>query len=61
MDELDMIGDMNDKAKKRNLKRVVLYKILDEKSKKSNKSKVVLVVWKTGLFEEDAYKHDRFK
>lgn len=50
-----MIGDADEKTGKRTLKRVFLSKVLNETSKK-NKPKVVLIVWKSGLFEEDAFK-----
>ena len=54
--ELDLVAEMDDKTKKRRIKRVLLYQILNEKSKKSNKTKVIMVVWKNGLFEDEAYK-----
>lgn len=54
-DRVDLIGDLDEKHGKRTLKRVLIYKIFDEASK-NNKSKVVLITWKTGLFEEDAFK-----
>jgi hypothetical protein len=60
-EEIDLIAEMNEKLGKRMVKRVILYKILEEKSKKKNKPKVIMIVWKTGLFEEDVYKHDKFK
>lgn len=51
-----MIGEIDEKYGKRVLKRVYLEKVSDVTSK-NNKPKVVLVVWKSGLFEEDAYKN----
>ncbi|CAF0950564.1 unnamed protein product [Brachionus calyciflorus] len=54
-DHVDLIGDLDEKAGRRILKRVYIYKVFDESSKK-NKPKVVMVTWKSGLFEEDAYK-----
>lgn len=54
--ELDLVAEMDDKTKKRRIKRVLLYQILNEKSKKSNKTKVIMVVWKNGIFEDEAYK-----
>jgi hypothetical protein len=56
-----MIGDLDEKSNKRTIKRVVLHKILEQKSKKSNKPRVVMIVWKGGLFEEDTYTRDKFK
>lgn len=57
-DRLDLIGDIDEKTGKRTLKRVVLYKICESKSKsnKNAKPQCILISWKTGLFEEDAYK-----
>lgn len=54
-DRIDLIGDMEDKTRKRSLKRVILYKILDEKTR-SNRPKVILISWKNGLTEDDLYK-----
>ena len=54
-DRLDLIGDVDEKSGKKTLKRVLLYQVLNELSK-TKKPKCVLVVWKTGLFEEDSYR-----
>lgn len=56
MDRLDLIGETDEKTGKRTLKRVVLYKVYEAKNKSKNKPKVILITWKSGLFEEDAYK-----
>lgn len=52
-----MIGENSDKNSdgKRALKRVMLERIVDF-STKSDRPKVVLITWKSGLFEDDAYK-----
>ena len=53
-DKLDLIGDVDEKAGKRVLKRVLLENIFEPKSE-GKRPKAVLVVWKTGLYEEDSY------
>jgi hypothetical protein len=50
-----MICEVNEKNGKRILRRVVLNKILDKKTRK-DKTKLVLIVWKGGLYEEDNFK-----
>lgn len=56
-DRIDMIGENAEKNSdgKRALKRVMLERIVDI-STKSDRPKVVLITWKSGLFEDDAYK-----
>jgi hypothetical protein len=56
-DRLDLIGDKDAKQDKRAIKRVLLHKIVDLNAGKSNsKPLVILVIWKSGLYEEDSYK-----
>jgi hypothetical protein len=47
---------MDEKSGKRTMKRVLLYKVYETKSKNKNKPKCILISWKSGLFEEDSYK-----
>ena len=54
-DKLDLIGEIDEKAGKRIMKRVILDKVLEPKSA-SKRPKAVLIVWKTGLYEEDGFK-----
>ena len=58
-DCLELIGDIDDKLKVRTLKRVLLYKVLEKKERKT--PKVALIVWKTGLTENDGTKKLSFK
>lgn len=55
-DRVDLIGDSSEKNSegKRSLKRVILERVLDKT--KNDRPRVALVTWKSGLFEEDAYK-----
>jgi len=54
-DRLDMIGDLDEKAGKRAMKRVFIENVFEAKAE-GKRPQAVLVIWKAGLFEEDSYK-----
>lgn len=55
-DKLDLIGDVESKTGKRAMKRVLIHKLTESNAKLNNKPLAILVVWKSGLYEEDSYK-----
>jgi len=54
-DKLDLIGDLDEKAGKRVMKRVFIEHVFEAKTE-GKRPQAVLVIWKTGLFEDDSYK-----
>lgn len=54
-DRLDLIGEVDETTGKRGMRRVFVENIFEPKSE-TKRARAILVVWKTGLFEEDSYK-----